>query len=105
MKKTKTKKVSVFLTEKELEILQFFIDTEGFSNVPEAIHASIRGYYSKGFPAYVRKQLKRETKDKINEEDYCVDVLKGAVDETNQTCRIKTGGLTRVIPLGLVKES
>lgn len=104
MEKKEKKKVTVFLTEREVEMLKDLMNIDGYTRLPEAIHASIRAWHGKRFTASAVKIRKKLVKEEKTDEGYCVEVLGGEVDEVEGLCVIKQGGLTRTIPLGLVKK-
>ncbi len=103
-KEEKTKRFTMYLTKREIEMLETLRISDGYHTLVKAIHGSIIGYYLKRFPLYMKSSMETESGSRMTDEEYCVDIRKGTVDVKDQVCWKKQGALRYSIPLGLIKE-
>lgn len=106
-KEKEGKRIHLSLTRREVDMLEYIDQIESGRGIPNAIHTCISGWYMhKYFDKRSKDPQRRKSESSMTNEDYCVNVMGGEVDEKEGKCIISPAsgvGVSRIIPLGIVK--
>ena len=101
------KKVTVLLSEREIDLLKFIMNTEGQHTLPAAIRSCVQAYYriqyynkqymSKGGVSF-KDPVEENIEEEMTPDQYC-EFRGGRYNKIKQTCQFTAGGSIISVPV------